>query len=94
MIIYHIDMVIPDIDMEYELALMIWEMSVSIWSSSISIWDILSLCLEVLGVGRGRTVREGIHVGLLQNVRHIVQSRGSFGGFTDGRMGSLKGRIY
>jgi len=43
MVIYHIDMVILDIDVEY--GLMIWEMTVSIWSSSVSIWDILSLCL-------------------------------------------------
>jgi len=46
MVIYHIDMVILDIDMEYGLT--IWEMTVSIRSSSISIWDILSLCLQVL----------------------------------------------
>jgi len=42
MVIYHIDMVILDIDMGYEL--MIREMTISIWSSSISLWDILSLC--------------------------------------------------
>jgi len=41
MVIYHIDMVILDIDMGYRL--MIWEMTVSIRSSPISIWDILSL---------------------------------------------------
>ena len=41
MVIYHIDMVILDIDMEY--GLMIWEMTVSIQLSLISIWDILSL---------------------------------------------------
>jgi len=40
-VIYHIDMIIPDIDMGY--GLMIWEMIGSIWSSSITIWDILSL---------------------------------------------------
>ena len=42
MVIYHIDMVILDIDMGY--GLMIWEMKVSIRSSSVSMWDILSLC--------------------------------------------------
>jgi len=43
MVVYHIDMVILDIDMGY--GLMIWEMIVSIWSSPISIlWDVLSLC--------------------------------------------------
>jgi len=36
-VIYHIDMVIQDIDAGY--GLMIWEMTVSIW-------DILSLCLH------------------------------------------------
>ena len=41
MVTYHIDMVIPDIDMGH--GLMIWELTVSIQSSSISIWDILSL---------------------------------------------------
>ena len=41
-VIYHVDMVILDIDMGY--ALVIWEMAVSIRSSPISIWDILSLC--------------------------------------------------
>jgi hypothetical protein len=41
MVIYHIDTVIQDIDMEY--GLMMWEMTVAIWSSPISIWDILSL---------------------------------------------------
>jgi len=41
MVIYHIDMVILDIDMGY--GLMMWEMMASIRSSSISIWDILSL---------------------------------------------------
>jgi len=41
-VIYHIDMVILDIDIGY--GLMIWEMTVSIWSSPISIWDILSPC--------------------------------------------------
>ena len=41
MVIYHIDMVILDIDMGY--GQMIWEMTVSIRSSSISIWDILSV---------------------------------------------------
>jgi len=44
MVIYHIDMVILDIDMGY--GLMIWEMTSSMWSSWRSIWDILSLCLE------------------------------------------------
>jgi len=42
MVIYHIDMVILDIDMGY--GLMIWEMTVSIRSSPKSLWDILSLC--------------------------------------------------
>jgi len=42
MVIYHIDMVILDIDTGY--GPMIWEMTVSIWSSTVSIWDILSLC--------------------------------------------------
>ena len=41
MVIHHIDMVILNIDMGYELT--IWEMTVPIWSSLISIWDILSL---------------------------------------------------
>jgi hypothetical protein len=40
MVVYHMDMVIPNIDMRY--GLMIWEMIVSIQSSPISIWDILS----------------------------------------------------
>jgi len=35
MVIYHIDMVILDIDMGY--GLMMWEMTVSIWASPISI---------------------------------------------------------
>jgi len=39
MVVYHIDMVILDIDMGY--GLMIWERTVSIWSSSVSIWDML-----------------------------------------------------
>ena len=39
--IYHIDMVILDIDVGY--GLMIWGMTVSIWLSWISIWDMLSL---------------------------------------------------
>ena len=43
MVIYHIDMVI--LDMEMGDGLMIWEMTVSIWSSPMSIWDILPLCL-------------------------------------------------
>jgi hypothetical protein len=43
-VIYHIDMVILDIDMGY--GLMIWETTVSIWSSPISMWDISSLCLR------------------------------------------------
>jgi len=43
MVIYHTDMVILDIDMEY--GLIMCEMKVSIRSSSISIWDILLLCL-------------------------------------------------
>jgi hypothetical protein len=42
MVIYHIDMVILDIDIGY--GLMIWEMAVSIWSSPTSTWDTLSLC--------------------------------------------------
>jgi len=41
MVIYHIDMVILDVDVGY--GLMIWEMAESMQSSSISIWDILSL---------------------------------------------------
>jgi len=41
MVIYHIHLVMRDIDMGY--GLMIWEMTVSIRSSPISIWDILSL---------------------------------------------------
>jgi len=45
LVIYHIDMVILDIDMKF--GLMILEMTVSIWLSSISIWDILSLCCPV-----------------------------------------------
>ena len=40
--IYHIDMVILDIDVGY--VLLIWEMTVSIWSSSLSIWELFSLC--------------------------------------------------
>jgi hypothetical protein len=43
MVIYHIDMVILDIDTGY--GLIIWEMAVSIRSSPRSIWDILSLWL-------------------------------------------------
>ena len=43
MVIYHIDMVILDIDMEY--GLMTWEMTVSIRSTPISIWNILSVCI-------------------------------------------------
>jgi hypothetical protein len=39
MVIYHIDNVILDIDMGYDL--MIWERTASIWSFSISVWDIL-----------------------------------------------------
>jgi len=46
MFIYHIDMVILDIDVGY--GLMIWEMTVSIWEMTTSIWDILSLCLELI----------------------------------------------
>jgi hypothetical protein len=42
MIIYHVDLVILDIDIGYGL-MIIWEMTVSIWSSPVSIWDILSL---------------------------------------------------
>jgi len=42
MVIYHIGMVILDIDMGY--GPMIWEMTVSIWSSWRSIGDILSPC--------------------------------------------------
>ena len=38
MVIYHVDLVILDIDVGY--GLMIWEMTVSIRSSPISIWDI------------------------------------------------------
>jgi len=45
MVIYHIDMIILDIDMGH--GQMIWEMTVSIWSSSISIRDILSLCARL-----------------------------------------------
>jgi hypothetical protein len=41
MVIYHIAIVILDIDMGY--GLMIWEMTVSIRSSPQSVWDILSL---------------------------------------------------
>ena len=41
MVVYHIDDVILDIDMGYDIE--IWEMPVSIWSSPISISDILSL---------------------------------------------------
>jgi hypothetical protein len=41
MVIYHIDMVILDIDMGY--GLMIWQMTVSMWEIIISMWDILSL---------------------------------------------------
>jgi hypothetical protein len=41
MVIYHIDMVILDVDMGY--GLMVCEMIVSIWSSSTSTWDALSL---------------------------------------------------
>jgi len=47
MIIYHIDMVILEIDMGD--GVMIWEMIVSIRSSPISIWDILSLWQRVHG---------------------------------------------
>jgi len=46
MVIYHIDMVILDIDMGY--GLMMWEMTVTIRSSPIWIWDILSLCGRAL----------------------------------------------
>jgi hypothetical protein len=48
MVIYHIDMVILDIDMGDDVRLMIWEMTGSIRSSPISIWDILSACLAVV----------------------------------------------
>jgi len=41
MVIYHLDMVILDIETGY--GLIKWEMMVSIRSSAISIWDILSL---------------------------------------------------
>jgi len=53
--------------------------------------DAPAVILEVLGVGRGRTVRERIHAGLLQRVHHIAQSQGSFGGLLEGRMGFLRG---
>ena len=43
MVIYHIGMVILDIDRGY--GLMIWEMTVLIWSSWRSTWDISSFCL-------------------------------------------------
>jgi len=52
--IYHIDMVILDIDMGY--GLMICEMTVSIRSSPISIWDILSLCTRVRNAPPARLV--------------------------------------
>jgi hypothetical protein len=42
-VIYHIDMVILDVDMGYGLLVMVWEMTVSIRSSSVLTWDILSL---------------------------------------------------
>ena len=41
MVVYHIDMVILDIDMGY--GLMIWELTASIWSSAVSTREILSL---------------------------------------------------
>jgi hypothetical protein len=40
MVMYHINMVILDIDMGY--GLMMWKMTVLIQSSPISIWDIMS----------------------------------------------------
>jgi len=40
-VIYHMDVVILDLDMGN--GLMIWEMTVSMWSTPISRWDILSL---------------------------------------------------
>jgi len=52
MVIYHMDMVILDIDMGY--GLMIWQMAASIRSSPISIWDILSLWSQPYP-RRGRT---------------------------------------
>jgi hypothetical protein len=66
--IYHIDMVILDIDMGY--GLMIWEMTVSIRSSPISIWDVLSLCERpapqvatsaMSGMVKGRMLRPLCH---------------------------------
>jgi len=50
MVIYHIDVVILNIDMGY--GLVIWEMTVPIRSSWIPIWDILSPCLHGVGVVR------------------------------------------
>jgi len=60
-IIYHIDMVILDIDMGY--GLMIWEMTVLIRSSSVSIWDILSLCALREGGGAHAGGRHGAAAG-------------------------------
>ena len=48
-LIYHIDIVILDINMGY--GLMIWEMTVSIWEMTMSIWDILSLWWQALRRG-------------------------------------------
>jgi len=42
--VYHIDVVILNIDTGY--GFMIWEMTVSIRSSPISIWDILFVTLQ------------------------------------------------
>ena len=64
MVIYHIDMVILNIDMGY--GLMIWEMTVSIRSSPISIWDILSLCNPFV---RYRTLAAGGCTGRLWHSR-------------------------
>jgi len=59
MVIYHIDMVILDIDMGY--GLVIWEMTVSIRSSPLSTWDFLSLCLGDAAALRGAQAVECHH---------------------------------
>jgi len=57
MVIYHIDMVILDINMGY--GPMIWEITVSMCSSAISIWDILSLWLQAPPANEGSRVGGG-----------------------------------
>jgi len=74
MVIYHIDMVIPDIDMGY--GLMIWEMSVSIWSSrtSVSIWDILSLWAQCMTLAASQTAKVTQYTGVCSVVGSAARS--------------------